>query len=238
MSNASATSLSCSRAISNGFSRRCETGACVAATLSPFFEAAGEYTPAYLIVNVTAARLARPCEARYRGDAQAVRPGLERVPRRRSTGEPERVAAGQQVTQRRQRAEIVSVRVEQLEAEQRERLHRVAPALHRELAGAEREERRPRVRRLERLVREPQRAEHRARRLRERHGPREVQRSAGDRRDDDAPLGRRGADRRALHGRRDAHAPRLAFVRAGSAKGRRGTRPARRPARTGSSARG
>ena len=212
MSNASATSLSCSRAISNGFSRRCETGACVAATLSPFFDAAGEYTPAYLIVNVTAARLARPWRLGTAVTRRRYVPGLERVPCRRSAGEPERVAAGQQVAQRRERAEIVPVRVEQLEAEQRERLDRVAPALHGELARTEREERRPRVRRRERRVRELQRAEHGVGRLRERHGPREMQRSAGDRRDDDASLGRRTSRSGARHGRRDAHASRLAVV--------------------------
>src|SRR5262249_35212184 len=64
-------------------------------------------------------------EAGDRRDPQAIPAGRERVAGRRASGEPERVAAGQQIAKRRKRSEVVAVRVEQLERELRERLHRV-----------------------------------------------------------------------------------------------------------------
>src|ERR1044072_4283188 len=69
--------------------------------------------------NVLAARWTG--ETRDCGGAQLVVPGRERVARGRAAGEPERVAAGQEVAQRRERAEVVSGRVEQPAREGRER---------------------------------------------------------------------------------------------------------------------
>src|SRR5512133_2618027 len=70
-------------------------------------------------------------EARNGGHAQPVLPGLERVARGRASREPECVAAGQEIAQRRERAEVVAFGVEQLQGELRERLNRVLAALQR-----------------------------------------------------------------------------------------------------------
>src|SRR6476469_6435921 len=69
ITKACATRRSCSRAISNGFSRRCETGASTVVTYTPFSAQIGPFGWArgdyYLIVKETVLTVGRPGSVPY-----------------------------------------------------------------------------------------------------------------------------------------------------------------------------
>src|SRR4051795_7732580 len=101
MPKVSATRLSCSRAIANGFSRRCETAACVVAKTTPFEgRCAGEYTGGSLDRERRLGDARPPRKARHSGDADAVSALSEWVSGGASSGETEGVAPRQQVAKR------------------------------------------------------------------------------------------------------------------------------------------
>ena len=128
MSKIVATRWSCARAISNGFSRRCEIGASTAVTVSSFSRANrpdSEYPRrVYVRSSEDESDLStRPDASVYGGgdDADDVRAGREAASGGVPSREPERDSAGQDVAQARQQAERLAVRAEQLDVETRDR---------------------------------------------------------------------------------------------------------------------
>src|SRR3954452_9436864 len=97
-----ATRRSCSRAISNGFSRRCEAGCATAVTESRVYgySSQGE-------ANRLSARF--PALHRVRDDADDVVAGSEPLPVRVPARESERVAAGQHVAEQGQCPDLCAV---------------------------------------------------------------------------------------------------------------------------------
>src|SRR6187455_2341244 len=125
MPKTSATRRSWSRAMSNGFSRRCETGARVDTDVSFLQGVCG----AILLLDGEADELPAggAGKARDRGDADAVLPLAERVAGRAAPGQSEGVLAGEQVAEADERAELRSVGAHEVELQQRDGLNLVVP---------------------------------------------------------------------------------------------------------------
>src|SRR5882724_2106197 len=190
IANVSATFLSCDLAISNGFSRRCETGASTVVTSAPF----SAQMRAFLLLLGGVSLLDRETD---RSDRR--RPGLGREghqpelvvafgqdgPCLVATGHPERIATRQDIAQARQQSDAAALRAPQLEVEAGQRQHdRLTPRTsHR--AGDEAQQRRRGIRGRERAHRESNRAESRREAWAERDRPRHANLPAGCRRDDD-----------------------------------------------------
>src|SRR4051812_34946392 len=164
IAKASATRRSCSRAISNGFSRRCETGASTVVTSTPFSAQIGTFRlGARSLLDRESDR--PDCRGpRIRAvpeQAQLVVAAREHGPGRVTPGDAERVAAGQHVAQSREAPDATSVRAPELEVEPRERRHGRTACGTRHGAGHEAEQRGRRVGRTEGVHGEAHRADRR-----------------------------------------------------------------------------
>src|ERR1051326_677293 len=144
----SPTSLSCSRAIWKGFSRRCDTASVAATTLS-FRRMRGEYTCLF-DRELDHGNACRAGQTRHCRHAKSVPTLGQCVARRGATGEAERVATGQQIAQCGERPELVTSAVEQIEREQRDGLHGVATRFVGQRPGSKGQQCGPRVRGRER----------------------------------------------------------------------------------------
>src|SRR3954451_3226074 len=113
-SKAAATRRSCSRAISNGFSRRCEAGCATAVT-------------EWRVYGYSSERESHCLSARFsaldgiRDDPDEVVAGSEPLPVRIAAREPERVAAGQHVAEQSQRPDLCPVGSQEHDVEPLER---------------------------------------------------------------------------------------------------------------------
>src|SRR3954452_22988608 len=102
-SKVAATRRSCSRAISNGFSRRCEAGCATAVTESRVYGYSSQAEP-----NALSARF--PALDGGRDDPDDVVPRSEALPVGVAAGQPERVPARQHVAEQGQRPDLCPVR--------------------------------------------------------------------------------------------------------------------------------
>src|SRR3954447_1787271 len=128
-----ATRRSCSRAISNGFSRRCEAGCATAVTESRVYGYSSQSEP-----NGLPARF--PALDRVRDDPDDVVAGSKPLPVRVAPGEPERVAAGEHVAQQRERPDLRSVGAPEDDVESLQRDDLRVPGDREDAACVEREE--------------------------------------------------------------------------------------------------
>src|SRR4051812_19690440 len=105
--NVVATRCSCSRAMSNGFSRRCDAGASTAVTACSFASenCRAECTPSLQSEGQLAATRLADVHGE-RDDADLVRAGRQQLSVRAAAGEPERVATRKHVAEARKRADL------------------------------------------------------------------------------------------------------------------------------------
>src|ERR687888_2716058 len=121
-----ATRRNCSRAISNGFSRRCETGASTVVTSTPFSRKSGHFPGGRSLLDREGDRPDGGCAAvRAVGhEAQLVRPARQDGAGRVAAGQAEGVAPRQHVPEAGEQADASSLGAPQVEVEPCERLHR------------------------------------------------------------------------------------------------------------------
>ncbi len=137
MPKIAATRRSCARAISNGFSRRCETGASTVVT-SCSFSRANRRKSAYAarVYDRSSEGESELSTARRTGidrigdDAHDVPAGRQPPPVGAASGEPERVPAGEHVAQARQQTDLRSAGAPELDVEPAQR-HDRGPARRR-----------------------------------------------------------------------------------------------------------
>src|SRR5947207_7718358 len=136
-----ATRRSCSRAISNGFSRRCETGASTVVTSTPFSAQIGTFGlggRSLLDGERDRPECRRPRLRAVREEAQLVVAAREQLPSRVAPRYAERVTARQYVTQTGEQPDATAVRARPLEIGARHGRHRPPPvaSCHRTAAEA------------------------------------------------------------------------------------------------------
>src|SRR5919197_4241201 len=232
ISKTSATRRSCSRAMSYGFSRRCETGASTVTCRSLWTwerpDLLAKRRPEYTrLADSERERAAcrRAPRGRHGDDPELVDAASELGPGGAAAGDPELVAAREHVPQAGEEAEPDAPLVPQGDVEPLERLHLVVAGRVGEPAGLEREHGGLLVRRVEGRERERDTAEEVAPRGTEGDRPRHAQRLVADRADEDRAL--RGC--RPDGGARGGHAERdLHRVPAGQAEARGPGREAHR----------
>src|SRR5437588_3398204 len=138
-----ATRRSCSRAISNGFSRRCETGASTVVTSTPFSAQIGTFRLGLRSLLLDRERHGfdgrRSSVGAVRKQAQLVSASRENCAGRVAPGDAERVAAGQHVAQAREQSYTSSLVTPQLEVQSREGKNGSRPRDLRDGAGDEAE---------------------------------------------------------------------------------------------------
>src|SRR5437763_9858289 len=141
-----ATRRSCSRAISNGFSRRCETGASTVVTSAPFSAQIGTFRPGQRSLLLDRERHGldggRTAVGAVGEQAQLVRPTGENGAGRVAPGDAERVTARQHVAEPGEQSEAAALRAPQLEVESHERQDRGSSGDTRHGTGDEAEQRR------------------------------------------------------------------------------------------------
>src|SRR5205809_5265350 len=198
--------------MSNGFSRRCETGASSEVTgAAPFGSAPkvrcplAEYTPLSDRETDPADRSRARC-GRVRDHLEPVRAAVEAGPRRAPAGQPELVAPGEDVAQPGEEPEPCSLLVPERDVEPVERLDLVPFVAADDPAGDDGEERGPDVGGRERARLEGDLAEQVVPVPAEGDRPRDPERLGADRLNDDGS-GRRGG---ALERARERHAQRNA----------------------------
>src|SRR5580765_8010834 len=147
MPKVAATRPSCAFAISNGFSRRCEIGASTVVTEWRVYGPSPETEPE--------APLARGAGLHGVGDdPEHVVAGRQALAVRASAGEAEGIAARQHVPEPRERPDLRSVGPPEHDVEPGDRADLRVPGDGEDAACVDREERRLRVRPVERLRRE------------------------------------------------------------------------------------
>src|SRR5918911_2226741 len=201
ISKTSATRRSCSRAMSYGFSRRCETGASIVTCRSlssrkRLFarEKRAEYTP------LSDSERNRPaCRGasggRHSDDAELVGAAGERRSGGAAAGDPELEPSREDVAEPRQEGEADAARVPERDVEPLERLDLVAPGRVHDPPGRDGEDGGLGVGGAEALERERDRAQEVAARLPERDRPRDPERLVALGLDADRALRRRRPDR-------------------------------------------
>src|SRR5919197_204938 len=191
----SATRRNCSRAISNGFSRRCETGASTVVTSAPFSAQIGTFWLGLRSLLLDRERHGfygrRPAGGAVREEAQLVRAARQNGAGGVAPGDAERVAAGKHVAQGGQQADAAAGGAPELEVEPRERHHRQRAGNVCHGAGDEAQQRRRGIGRSERVRREPHRGEPRRGARAEQDRPRDVDLVSRRRRDHEQAVGRR-----------------------------------------------
>src|SRR5919199_2112651 len=150
MSKTSATRRSCSRAIWNGFSRRCDSGASTDVTGRSFAgcwkkalfarRKRAEYTPSSDPERDRAGGRGAGL-GRLRDHAELVQAACQARAGGAAAGEPELEAAGQHVAEASEQAEPHAARIPERDVEALERPDRVAADAADDAAGAEREQR-------------------------------------------------------------------------------------------------
>src|SRR6266545_935066 len=146
-----ATRRNCSRAISNGFSRRCETGASTVVTSAPFAAQMGTFRlGGRSLLDREWHRLdsRQAWIGAVREQSQLVLPARQDGARRVASRDAERVAAGQHVAQTREQADATSVRAPELEVEPCQRQHGGTTGGTRHRSGNEAQQRGRRVGRV------------------------------------------------------------------------------------------
>src|SRR5581483_7713124 len=191
-----ATRRSCSRASSNGFSRRCETETSTAVTACSSSERSGGDSPRAGRVYVRSPDRQRYAPAARRAPADRHGDDLDGVPPRRegppvgaAPGQPEHVAAWEHVAQARQQTEPPAA-AQELDVEAREPtdLGCRRPAGRKDAAGLDRERGRDGVRGREDGTGETDGAEQVAARVRGPNRPRDTDRLGAAHGDRDGPL--------------------------------------------------
>src|SRR6266516_5675279 len=211
IAKAFATRCSCSRAISNGFSRRCETGASTIVTSTPFSAQMGHFR---LGARTLLDRERLSLDRRRSGiravceQPQLVVAAREHRACRVTTSDTERVTPRQHVAEACEQSDAATLPAPQLEVEPEQRQDGGTAGHARHGAGDEAQQRRRGVRRAERMRREVYRGERRGGTRAEEDRPRHMDLVSRDRCDDEVSVGGRLALRLAGNTHADVHADR------------------------------